>query len=99
MLVSWLVFTRLFKPDQIKKFKEEREDVGNDYRHKTIENIVWYSIILIFLLLNVVPAMLIASNCDGNNILRLVLAFVFSDIYVFNYTIRKFIFRDGYCNV
>jgi hypothetical protein len=99
MLVSWLIFTRLFKPDQIKKFKAERKEIQEDYRHKTIENILWYCIILIFLLLNVVPAMLIASNCDGNNVVKLVLAFVFSDIYVFNYTIRKFIFKDGYCNV
>jgi hypothetical protein len=98
MLVSWLIFSRLFKPDKISKFKNERQDI-KDYKTKTIENIIWYSIILIFLLLNVVPAMLIASNCDGNNIVRLILAFIFSDIYVFNYTIRKFIFRDGYCNV
>ena len=49
MLVSWLVFTRLFKPDQIKQFKEERQDIGADYKHKTIENVIWYSIILIFL--------------------------------------------------
>lgn len=98
MLVSWLIFTRLFKPDQISKFRGERQDI-KDYKTKTIENIIWYSIILIFLLLNVVPAMLIASNCDGNNVVRLILAFVFSDIYVFNYAIRKFIFRDGYCNV
>ena len=98
MLVSWLIFSRLFKPDKISKFKNERQDI-KDYKTKTIENIIWYSIILIFLLLNVVPAMLIASNCDGNNVVKLVLAFVFSDIYVFNYTIRKFIFKDGYCNV
>jgi hypothetical protein len=98
MLVSWLIFTRLFKPDKINKFQNERQDI-KDYKNKTIENIIWYSIILVFLLLNVVPAMLIASNCDGNNLVRLLLAFVFSDIYVFNYTIRKFIFRDGYCNV
>jgi hypothetical protein len=104
MIVSWLIFSRIFNPNQIKVFKEERKLKNNtnnkvDYKHKTIENILWFCILLIFLLFNVVPAVLIASNCANNNYLHLIIAFLFSDVYVFNYAIRKFIFRDGYCNV
>jgi len=99
MLISWLLFTRLFKPNQIKQFKDERKELKNDYKQKTIENILWFCILVIFLMFNVVPAMLIATNCDGGNILRMIVAFLFSDVYVFNYSIRKFIFKDGYCNV
>jgi hypothetical protein len=99
MLVSWLIFTKLFNPRQIKDFKNERMDNKKDYRQRTIENILWYCILLIFLLFNVVPAMLISTNCDGSNVFRNIIAFLFSDVYVFNYSIRKFIYRDGYCNV
>ena len=104
MIVSWLIFSRIFNPNQIKVFIEERKFKNNnnnkiDYKHKTIENILWFCILLIFLLFNVVPAVLIASNCANNNYLHLIVAFLFSDVYVFNYAIRKFIFRDGYCNI
>ena len=104
MIVSWLIFSRIFNPNQIKVFIEERKIKNNtnnkiDYKHKTVENILWFCILLIFLLFNVVPAVLIASNCANNNYLHLIVAFLFSDVYVFNYAIRKFIFRDGYCNV
>lgn len=107
MIVSWLIFNRIFNPNQIKVFKEERKFIMNnqnmenkvDYQHKTIENILWYCILLVFLMFNVIPAVLIASNCANNNYLHILCAFLFSDVYVFNYAIRKFIFRDGYCNV
>ena len=103
MIISLLIFNRIFNPNQIKVFIEERKFKNNnnkiDYKHKTIENILWFCILLIFLLFNVVPAVLIASNCANNNYLHLIVAFLFSDVYVFNYAIRKFIFRDGYCNV
>ena len=103
MIVSWLIFSRIFNLNQIKVFIEERKFKNNnnnkiDYKHKTIENIL-FCILLIFLLFNVVPAVLIASNCANNNYLHMIIAFLFSDVYVFNYAIRKFIFRDGYCNV
>lgn len=104
MIISILVISRLFNSKQIKSFKNERLMKNNknnkiDYKHKTIENILWYCILLLLLIFNVVPAVLVASNCANNNILHLIVAFIFSDIYIFNYAIRKFIFRDGYCNV
>jgi hypothetical protein len=99
MLISWLIFTKLFKPHQIKEFRDERKVNENDYKHTTIENILWYCILLLFLLFNVVPAVLIAFNCNKNNIGHLIISFLFSDIYVFNYTLRKYVFRDGYCSI
>ncbi len=99
MLISWLIFTKLFNPKQINNFKDERKVGKNDYIDKTIENILWYCILLLFLLFNVIPAVLIAFNCNKNNIGHLVLAFLFSDIYVFHYTLRKYVFRDGYCSI
>lgn len=76
MIVSWLIFNRIFNPNQIKVFQEERKMKNNindkiDYKHKTIENILWFCILLIFLMFNVVPAVLIASNCANNNIVQI----------------------------
>ena len=99
MIVSWLILMRLFNPKQITYFKEEMKFKGGDYKQKTIEHILWYCILVLFLMFSVVPAVLIASNCHKNNMLHIAIAFMFSDIYIFNYAVRKFIFKDGFCNV
>ena len=102
MLISFLLFTKLFYPRQLVNVQN---DINNklggklEYKDKVLLNIVWFCILVIFLLLNVVPAVLIANVCNKGNIFNLILSFLFSDIYIFNYAIRKFVFEDNYCNV
>ena len=98
MLISFLLFTKLFYPVQLKQLRLKNK-INNieDYRSSVILNVVWFSILVVFLLLNVVPAVLIANVCSKGNILNIIVSFLFSDIYIFNYAIRKFIFEDNYC--
>ena len=98
MLISFLLFTRLFYPDQLKRIGE-RLKTPSEYRDSVILNIVWFCVLIVFLLLNVVPAVLIANVCSKGNILNIIISFLFSDIYIFNYAIRKFVFEDNYCKV
>ena len=100
MIVSLLIFTKLFYPHQLKEFKKSiKLNNKETLKHKSMVGILWFSVVLLFLMFSVVPAMLIASNCSNNNIGHLILAFLFSDVYVFHYSIRKFVFRDGYCDI
>tara|TARA_B100000073_G_C23263084_1_gene383232 strand:+ start:152 stop:454 length:303 start_codon:yes stop_codon:yes gene_type:complete len=100
MLISFLLFTKLFYPVQLKQLRLKNK-INNieDYRSSVILNVVWFSILVVFLLLNVVPAVLIANVCSKGNILNIIVSFLFSDIYIFNYAIRKFIFEDNYCAI
>ena len=98
MLISFLLFTRLFYPDQLKSIGE-RLKTRSEYRDSVILNIVWFCVLIVFLLLNVIPAVLIANVCSKGNILNIIISFLFSDVYIFNYAIRKFIFEDNYCKI
>ena len=100
MLISFLLFTKLFYPVQLKQLRLKNK-INNieDYRSSVILNVVWFSILVVFLLLNVVPAVLIANVCSKGNILNIIVSFLFSDIYMCNYAIRKFIFEDNYCAI
>lgn len=102
MLISWMIFTKLFYPKQIKNFKNELSVNPNnreDYSKSVIKNILWFSILCIFIIMNVVPAIVISNECNKGNPWHLVLSFLFSDVYVLHYTVRKFIYKDNYCNI
>ena len=101
MLISFLLFTKLFYPVQLKQLRLKNK-INNieDYRSSVILNVVWFSILVVFLLLNVVPAVLIAFNWNKNNIGHLIIAFLFSDIYLLQWSIKKFILKsENYCNI
>ena len=92
----------LFYPNQLKRVGDSlKRPINNreDYKDSVILNVVWFSILVVFLLLNVVPAILIANVCSKGDLLNMVIAFLFSDIYVFNYAIRKFVYEDNYCSI
>ena len=102
MLISWMIFTKLFYPKQLRSFKEElssRPDNRKQYSNSVTLNILWFSILLIFVIFNVVPAVIISYECNKGSIFHLILAFLFSDIYVLHYTIRRFVLRENYCYV
>ena len=69
---------------------------------KTIDNnifIIFY--VSVLLLMATIPAVLVAINCNKNNkILYGILAFFFSDIYLVQWSIKKFILKhQGYCKI
>ena len=100
VLVSWLIFNKLFCPEQPKKFSNQlkKENMNRkQYQHSVTLNTLWFCVLCLFLLFNLAPAILIASNCHNNSPIQLVLAFLFSDIYVFHYAIQKFIFNIKKC--
>ena len=102
MLISWILFTKLFYPNQLNSFSNSLKTSSSnnkEYKENTLKVALWFCILVIFLLFNVVPAVLICNACDKSNVFKLILAVLFSDVYVFHYSIRKFIFKDNYCNI
>jgi len=53
----------------------------------------------IFLLINTIPAVLVAFNCNKKDkIMYSTLAFVFADLYLLQWAIKKFVLkRPNYC--
>ena len=97
-----MIFSRIFNPKQIKGFMGSLKNNSKnreEYRKTVILSILWFSVIVIFLMLNVVPAVLISYECNKGNLFHLVLSVLFSDVYIFHYTLRKLVFKDNYCRV
>lgn len=102
VLISWMIFSKIFNPKQITGFMDtlkKNSSNRNEYRKTVVLSILWFSIIVLFLILNVVPAILISYECNKGNMFHLILSILFSDIYIFHYTVRKFVFRDNYCKI
>ena len=53
----------------------------------------------IFLLINIIPAVLVAFNCNKNDKIKYsILAFIFADLYLLQWAIKKFVLkRPNYC--
>ena len=108
MFVGYLLFLRMFQPKEIKAFRNslmlknsERPDYP-EYKDSVLRTVLNYCLIAIFILLTVVPAVLIAIGCNKGHqaVISGVFAFLFSDIYLFNYALRKFVLKErGYCSV
>ena len=55
VLVSLLLFTKIFNPNQINIFKNQLKNNSNDreeYKNGVLLNVLWFSLVLIFLMLN-----------------------------------------------
>ena len=76
---------------------------ANNTNNEVVENVnaVLHSTVymLLILVIGVVPAVLIATRCNPNNtIFYGIVAFLFADIYLFQWAIRKFVMKtEGYC--
>jgi hypothetical protein len=81
------------------KFNESSKINYSEYYNSVLNSTIGYVCICIFILINVIPALLIALNCNHDyKILHLIVAFIFSDVYVFVYAVRRFIYNDKkYC--
>lgn len=69
---------------------------------KTINNnifIIFYVSVILFM--TTIPAVLVAINCNKDSkLLYGVIAFFFSDIYLVQWSIKKFILKhQGYCKI
>lgn len=55
----------------------------------------------LLLLFTTIPAVLVAVNCNPNNpIMYGLIALIFSDIYLLQWSIKKFVFKfDNYCKL
>ena len=100
VLITWAIFTKIFYPEQLKQFRDRLLTKVNNrelYRKSVLLNVIWFSIICVIFMLNVIPAILISKECHNNSVCSLILAFLFSDIYVFHYAVQKFIFNIKKC--
>ena len=81
------------------KFNESSKINYNEYYNSVLNSTIGYVCICIFILINVIPALLIALNCNHDyKIAHLIVAIIFSDVYVFVYAVRRFIYNDKkYC--
>ena len=69
---------------------------------KTINNNIYIiTYIGILLLFTTIPAVLVAINCNKNSkLLYGSLGFLFSDVYLIQWSIKKFILKQkNYCNI
>ena len=102
VLVSWMIFSRIFNPKQITGFMDGLKNKSNnreEYRKSVITNILWFTILVIFLFVNIAPAVLIAYTCNSANIIHIILSVLFSDVYILHYAINKFLLNKNYCNI
>jgi hypothetical protein len=74
-----------------------KENFNNDKESNNITNSLLLSVLLLFLL--VVPAVLVSQQCNPTNKVGYgILAFLFADIYLFQWSIRKFVINTpDYC--
>jgi len=109
VLVSMILFLKTFYPEEIDGFREKfkvepgRNVTQMELYKKTNKTMLGYSFILFFVLVNVLPSLIIALNCNRWLISRIIavpIAVLFSDIYICWYVFRKFILRSSsYCEV
>jgi hypothetical protein len=76
--------------------------INIDNLDKTINNNIYLLLyISLVLILTTIPAVLVAVNCNKNSkLLYGFIAFFFSDIYLLQWSIKKFIMKSsGYCKI
>lgn len=107
VLVSLILFMKAFYPEEIEKFREKlkvdssKEIDAETYKKSVKSTIKGYSFMLFFILLNIIPAIIIALNCNRSIIMKMLVvpfAVLFSDIYMLWYVLMKYVIKSkGYC--
>lgn len=85
-----------------RKILENFKNIIENNTEKIIyDNIYIISFMTLLLLVTTIPAVLVAIHCNKENPIRFgILAFLFSDIYLLQWSIKKFIVKTpGYCNL
>lgn len=108
VLVTAMIFTKKFLKNYIENFTEQFKVSNNvkedEFRNKGHNAVSSFIFLLFIVILNVLPAMIIALHCASkdSSIMRYIyplFAFLFSDVYMLVFVIRKFILKDNsFCN-
>ena len=106
VLVGTLLASKLADTSKLETFKSSMKIKDNNvttdvYNKSVLNSSLSFIILTVLILINVIPALLIAYNCSKSNMskgINMGLAFLFSDIYLFYYTMRKYVYKDkNYC--
>jgi hypothetical protein len=104
MLVAYFTGMKASNSNNLSHFKESL-NVNNakTYQESVLNNVLSFSFIVFLILISVVPALIIALSCN-KGVLRTslvaIFAFFFSDLYLCNYTIRKYLLKEpAYCKL
>lgn len=104
MLVSYFTGMRVMNPSKIDRFKEQLSvNNSKSYEESVFNNVVTFSLLVFLIVISVVPALVIAISCN-RGVLRtglvVLVAFFFSDLYLCNYVIRKYLLKEpAYCKL
>lgn len=76
-----------------------RNYLDGNMEKMVMDNIYTIVYMTILLLVTAIPAVLVAINCNKNKPIRYgIISFLFSDIYLLQWSIKKFIIKmDNYC--
>ena len=99
VLVGALLASKLSNHSRLEKFQSSmilnKENITTDDYNDSVKNsTLSFCILVIFVLLNIVPALLIAYHCSKTNIdkgINMLLALLFSDAYMFYFTVNSHI--------
>lgn len=103
VLVSLVLFMKTFYPEKIEEFREQfKVDKNNltfnEYNSKSKDTMIGMVFMAIFIILNVIPALIVATSCSSNilsKIIKIPFAILFSDIYLFFHIIKIYGFKHG----
>ena len=106
VLVTAMIFSKKFLKNHIEDFKKQftlKNDKLNgidEFREKGNLSVTAFLIMLFIVVMNVIPAIIIALHCfkKDTGILKYlhpIIAFLFSDIYMLIFVVRKFILKDN----
>lgn len=108
VLVSAMIFSKKFLKNYIEDFKEQFQvssDVNeSEFREKGHLTVSAFIFLLFIVVINVLPAVIISLHCASKDTsftryLYPIVAFLFSDVYMLAFVIRKFILKDNsFCN-
>ena len=105
VFVGYLFFLKMFSPMQVKQFRNNislSSSNDDNYRKSVMRAVINWSLIAVFVLLTVIPAVLIANGCNSgyNKYIHVIIAFLFSDVYLFYYAYSKFVLKTpGFCQI
>ena len=85
-----------------RKILENFKNILDNNKEKIIfDNVYIISFMTLLLIVTTIPAVLVAIHCNKTKPIRFgILAFLFSDIYLLQWSIKKFVIKTpGYCNI
>ena len=104
MLASIILYLHTFHPKEIEKFRshlklEPFKSEQKELKQANKKTFKVYIFIAIYLIINILPAVILAANCGRSRIARIFVmpfAILFSDFYMLYYIFRRYIQKDMY---